>query len=159
MKTLLRRLRGALGNALVWGSVWFGATVAFVVGALLITGGRTQPLGVLLASAVVGAVGAITGGTFSLYLAANFRRSSVDDLSAPRVALGGALMATLVALIIGVTLSVLDGSWPILTLSDVAFPVGLSAALGGITGFSSIKLAQRALPAAAELRELEAGSE
>ena len=99
----------------------------------------------------------MTGGMFSAYLAANFRRSRVDDLSPPRVALGGGMIATLVALIIGVILSVLDETWPILTLGDIALPVFLSAALGSITGFSSIKLAQRPLPAAAETPELATG--
>lgn len=30
MKTILRRVRGAIGNALVWGAAWFGITLALL---------------------------------------------------------------------------------------------------------------------------------
>ena len=94
MNTALRRIRGALRNALLWGAAWFGATAALVTGANLFFGGRLDIVAMLYSGIIIGAVGALTGGTFSAYIAANFRRSRLDDLSPPRVALGGGLVAT-----------------------------------------------------------------
>ena len=155
MNTALRRIRGALGNAVVWGAVWFGATAALVAGANLLFGGRFYLPSMLFSSTMVGAVGALTGGMFSAYVAANFKRSRLDDLSPLGIAVGGGLVATLVALILIVVLSGVTGNWSLLGLTDVAFPVGFSAVLGSLTGSSSIKLAQRALPEAEDPKQLE----
>lgn len=96
MDMLLRRIRGALGMGLIWGSAWFAAGMAMMVG-LLVTTGSTgadvpYPLG-------FGALGFVAGVTFSgvVSLVGGSRR--FDQLSLGRFSawggLGGFLFATL----------------------------------------------------------------
>ena len=145
MNQVIRRIRGTIGNALTWGSVWFGATFLFATSVEVIFG-RFNFMSILLGSSVLGAVGALTGGAFSAYLAANFRRQRIDDLSPVGVAVGGGLVAALVTLVFIIAVTTVENSgWPLL-LGDLAFPLGFSTILGGITGYSSVKLAQSALP-------------
>jgi hypothetical protein len=65
---LLRRLRGAVGNALVWGASW--SATAFVVTLALRAAGAIPGSGSWLDAFAIGArfglVGAIAGGAFSL---------------------------------------------------------------------------------------------
>ncbi len=147
MRRVLRRLRGALGNALVWAVGWFAAGFALIAGLYLFDGGQYWSR--FLADAMsfattLGAIGFVTGGAFSAYIAATFRERRLEELSATRFGVGGALVALLLTLVIGSGFAAIEGVG--LPLLDVLiFPLVTSATLGAITGFGSLKLAQRTL--------------
>ena len=143
MKLIFRRLRGALGNALVWGTVWFGAGVALVLGYSLF-GPRPSALSwelwryTLLGATSVAVAGAVAGGAFSAYIAANFRNKRIQDLSPGRFALGGGLVSVLLVLAVSFVGS-LFSDWP-LFLRDIVEPVLIYGSIGVVTGYGSIKL-------------------
>jgi len=162
MKLILRRLRGALGTALTWAVAWFGAGFLFIT--------LNHVLGLIpfrvytelfLSNALryatqMAFVGFITGGTFSLYVASTFSKERLEDLSPGRFAVGGALVAVFLTLAL---LGVAPG-YGVLLLSDIVVPLGMSAMLGGGTGYASIKLAQRELPGSrTSERQLDSGAE
>ena len=147
MRLLLRRLRGAFGNAVVWGSTWFLVGLVSLIGWGLLSYQipaeewatlhfwRTM----LEAAGFLAAIGAGTGAAFSAFVAANFRRGTLEDLQPARFAFGGGLVATLVVLVI----LYLTGAGQDFLLR----PLVWTALVGGTTGYTSLKLAQRSLPA------------
>jgi hypothetical protein len=146
VKRVLRRLRGALGNALVWGVGWFAAGFVLIAGLYLVDGGYWS---IFLRDAIgfsstLAGIGFVTGGAFSAYIAASFRDRRLEDLSPARFALGGGLVALLLTLLIGTGFAVL-GAVGLPLLEALIFPLLTSTTLGAITGYSSLKLAQRAL--------------
>ena len=91
MKSILRRLRGTLGNALLWAGAWFLA--AFPVNAVLPFIIRCAAEGHLFGGSGVpradsGNNGLRLRGVFSLYLGTAGRNQRLHELSAGRVALG-----------------------------------------------------------------------
>ena len=126
MGSLFRKIRGALGNAVVWGVGWFGVglallTVASVGGLLPLV---TTVGDVLRLAGYVGAAGFATGGAFSLYIAIAYRNRTLADIRPGRFALAGAVIAGAASIVVG----------------GAVLP---AAALGGLTGFGTIKLAQQ----------------
>jgi len=101
--------------------------------------------------------GAITGGVFSAYIAANFRRKKLADISPLRFALGGNLVTVALALVV-IYVGSFFSDWP-LFLGDLLQPVLMYGSIGAVTGYGTIKLAQSALPPGAATRELESGSQ
>jgi MFS family permease len=162
MRLILRRIRGAFGNALVWGVGWFVAGCALFLGFTLFDQHSTELSWrlvrfMLKAGVGIGIAGAVTGGLFSAFVAANFRNKKLRDVSAARFALGGTLVTTLV--VVGVTfVGSLFSDWPFF-LRDLAQPLLTFVPVGAITAFGSIKLAQRELPAHEESARLEGRSE
>ena len=150
MRLFLRRIRGALGNALVWGSGWFVAGCVLFLGFSLFDPYPTQMSREFLAAILqvglaTGIAGAVTGAVFSAFIAANFRNKKLRDVSATRFALDGTLVTVLVVLSYAYVSS-LSSEWP-LFLRDLVRPLLTFVPVGAITAFGSIKLAQRALPA------------
>ena len=145
MKTYVRRLRGALGNALVWGACWFMAAYGLLTAYALLSP-RTPLSWVFSAMTFFGAVrigvaGAFTGALFSAYIAANFRHEKLQDISAGRFALGAGLVTALPLLLISLLGNLITG-WLFL-LRDVLVPLLYYVPVGLITGYGSIKLARR----------------
>ncbi len=159
MKTIFRRLRGALGNALVWGTGWFMAAYGLFTGYALLSS-RT-PLSwvfsfmAFLGAVRIGVVGALTGALFSAYVAANFRHRKLQDISAGRFALGAGLVTALPFLVISLWGNLTTG-WPFF-LRDALEPLLYYAPIGVITGYGSLKLAKRGLPPGRHEAEPEAG--
>ena len=160
MKTILRRIRGALGNAFVWGGAWTVASVLWI-GWILVKGliftpelvaatdwGSSQiwraVLGIIGFTA---AVGAGTGVAFSTYVAANFRRKNLEDLSPVRTALGGGLVTLLVGLVIYTALGAPSG----IGFNDVLPLLSWGTLLGSGMGYASVAAAKRALPGSSSL--------
>ena len=120
MNRLLRRMRGAVGNALVWAVGWATAAVA-LLGAFLLAGWGAVPITtpwVLLGVAALNAAtsGFVTGLMFSVYLSLTHSDGSLLGLSVGRSALaGGAIAASLPLL--------MSGAW--MVLSGAAIPLGV----------------------------------
>ena len=151
MRMLLRRFKGALVNAAFWGIVWFaiglGIDLAIRLPAGEIFQGGTLYLRPTLRSALeTGAMGAMVGGAFSVFIAVNFHKKRVEDLSAWRFALGGGLVTAMVLL--GADLLSNPGmvdrvlAQPLDLYMDLAIGMLAAAGVGAGTAFGAIKLAQ-----------------
>lgn len=154
MSVILRRLRGALGTALAWATAWFGFGFLFItVTNVFHLPVFRQYLNFTLWTALryalsTAAVGFVTGGLFSLYVATGFGGREVRDLRPVRMAIGGAVVAVAVSLgMLAIGLVQAYQGLQLFQLIDLFWPTLLPAALGGATSYASVKLAQRALPA------------
>lgn len=160
MKTIVRRLRGALGNALVWGAGWFVAAFGLFAGYAILSP-RTPfswvfSMMALLGAVRIGVMGALLGGLFSVYLAANFRHRKLEDIGAGSFALGAGLVTALPFLVL-ILISQLATGEPFF-LRDALEPLIYPVAIGTITGYGTIKLAKRELPPGRSASELEGSS-
>jgi len=152
MTRFLRRIRGALGNALTWGVAWFAGGLAITTAAFL-TGLYPASAGWWVAFAIakaVGVTGFITGGAFSLYLGIVHRDRQLHELRAGRLALAGAVIAA----VLSVSLLVLNGGL-ILPIQALVGDGLIAALLGAVTAGGTIRLSQRAAGAGDGLRALE----
>ena len=163
MRGLLRRLRGALGNALVWGVSWAGASFAFWA-TWILTGTGAVPvkepwvvLGVSTLSA--GISGVVTGLLFSGYLGIAHRSGGVLEIRVGRSAIVGGLVAVAVPILT-------NAAWMLATVSVVPLdilalgavtPAVLGAATAGGTVFAARRAALHARNEATA--ELEAEQE
>ncbi len=146
MSVLLRRLRGALGNAVFWGLAWFVIGFVVIAAERLLASGTIFFPDLIFLSVFAGLIGSITGGVFSAFVAARFRHMRLDDLKAGQFALGGVLIGVLASLL----LQVLGFGSTILIPSDLGYLVWgmvVYGTIGGVTALGTIKIAQRSLPA------------
>jgi hypothetical protein len=159
MKSILRRLRGALGNALVWAAGWFVAAFPLTALAPIIFG--TTPNFTYLGAAMflaptLAALGFVSGGAFSLYLGITGRERGLNELKPGWIALGT-----------GITVGLLMAAFLVLFVSLRGFPVSFGptligasifGGLAGVTALGQIKIAQKALTPGEESHgELESG--
>lgn len=162
MRTFLRRLKGAAVNALVWGFAWFWLGVGISL-MLQLAGGPTQGavsllFQTLMAGGFSGIFGALIGGGFSLFIAANFRHQRIESVSPGRFALGGGLVTAAAVLLTRYASGpngLIDQALanPAMFYGSLAMQMVVAGAVGGLTAFGTIKLAQRG----AELERLDAG--
>lgn len=145
MRRILRNIRGAVGNAVVWATSWFAATFT-VWSALHLLGGLlpvAEPWGLITAiSAGAGFSGFVSGLVFSGFLRAAYSGRSLLDLSVPRLALAGAAVAGALSVAGGFALQLLFGV--ILPIGAVATSAIMPALLGALTAGGSIRAAQGA---------------
>ncbi len=155
MKSFLRRLKGAVGNALVWSAAWAGASFLFW-GAWILFGGMAVPVSdpwALLAMVSRGAAtsGLITGLVFSAYLGVAHREGGVLGISVGRSALMGGVVAAAVPVVTNLVWMAVTGSVvPAGVLAYIAvMPFFLGAATAGGTVFIARREALRLDHAAA----------
>lgn len=143
MKGILKRIRGWLGNALVWGAGWSLVTIP-IMGVLHLMGLDYFPSGLAtLIAKNLFAMGFVAGGAFSTYLGLAYRNRGFDELRPRRFALVGAVFSVLLV----PTFTFLPGLGMLLGGSfngAVAGGIALAAALGGVTAFGTVKIAQNA---------------
>lgn len=161
MKSILRWLRGTLGNALLWAGAWFLAAFPLTALAPIIfktTPGFTYLGAWLFLAPTLAIMGFVSGGAFSLYLGTAGRNQRLHELSSGRVALGtgitvGVLMAVFLVLL--VTLRGFPVAWlPMILASSI------TGAIGGVTALGQVKIAQKGLTAGEQGRdELASGEE
>jgi hypothetical protein len=160
ISNVLRRLRGALGNAMVWASTWFVA--AFPLTALFYFFGYFGsqpfwPIALGTATSLTG-IGFLAGTAFSLFLGIAGRNHRLQDLRSFRFALGSGITAGLIIPVFGIVVNTLGG-FPI-PLGPAVAVASVAAALTGFTAFGQIKIAQNALKAGhGNLVELDTASE
>lgn len=144
MKGMLRRIRGAVGNAVAWAVSWVAGGTA-VLGLLHLTGlfQLADPSEIFTFFVpVLGMTGFLTGVAFSAYLPLVYRDQSVLGIRTGRFVLGGAVVAGLICPLV-------------VLLSPLAPELGASARIllaselwtvvfGGVTAGATLKLAQRA---------------
>ena len=159
VKSILRRLRGALGNAVVWGSAWFLAAfpltgVFWILG--LMSGVPLWPFALGTAQTLAG-MGFLAGGAFSLFLGIAGRHKRLRDLGAIRIALGTGALAGILVPTLGVVVNAFGG-FPV-TVEPAAVVGMISGGLAGVSALGTIKAAQNALnPGEEGQGESESGS-
>jgi hypothetical protein len=133
-----RRIRGALGMGVVWGTAWMGAGLVMMLTFLLTTGSTgadvPYPLG-------FGLLGFLAGVVFSVVLGLVERHRRFDQMSLPRFGAWGAAGGALLSGGFVVAVSLVDGPaflWNLLFLAPI-----LSAA-GAVCAAGSLVLARRA---------------
>lgn len=141
MGSLFRRIRGSVGNAVVWGATWFaGAFVAY--GGLSLFGVLGYGLGAVLeASLNLGIIGAAAGLGFSGFVRWRYLAKSLADLRLGSFAAAGALGAGIFVPVIVALGRVLTGA-PALDVSTLASSGLVAALLGGSTAGISLAAAQ-----------------
>lgn len=161
MKNLFRRLRGALGNALVWAGAWFIAAIPLTALAPLIfpTTPNFTYLGALMFLApTLAVIGFVSGGAFSTYLGIAGRHKGLGELNPGRIAVGtgitvGLLMAAFLSLFVSLR------GFP-LVFGPMILTSAIFGGVAGVTALGQVKIAQKALSAGEEgPEELEPGSE
>ena len=154
IRNIFRRLRGALGNALVWAGTWFVAafllTAVFWVGSFGSFPFWPSALGV---GQTLSGLGLLAGFGFSLYLGIAGRNRSLNELRPGWVALGTGLAVGFLVPVFGVYF----GDAPLARAIEIASYTGV---LSGFTALAQIKIAQKALtPGGENHDELEHGPE
>jgi hypothetical protein len=145
VKSVLRRLRGALGNALVWGSAWFLAAfpltaVFWVLG--LMAGVPIWPFALGTAQTLAG-MGFVAGGAFSLFLGIAGRHKRLKDLGPTRIALGTGVVTGVIVPALGAVVNAFGG-YPV-TVEPAVMVWMISGGLAGVSALGTIKAAQSAL--------------
>ena len=137
---IFRRLRGALGNAVVWGACWSAATLAMFA-ALRVAGEPVSWHNAWQNAARAGVVGGLTSVAFSGVIGLLYRGRRLSEISWVRFGVGGGVVAGLVLpaiMLVGRTVSG-DGPLPMEKWISSAL---LAAVFGGIAAGASLKLAQ-----------------
>lgn len=144
-----RRLRGAFGNALVWGAGW--ATLWLVAVTIFTVLGMTGVLpgfswGAALGLAVrfgvmFGLIGFLTGGVFSSLVGLLYRGRRLAEIGWVKFGLGGGIVAAVFVPLFLQAMNLLSGdglvAWALVL--DDAFLTGV---FGAVAAGGSLKLAQ-----------------
>ncbi len=139
IRHLLRRLRGTLGNALVWASTFFLAAFPVVAVFWVISAGSFPFWSAVLGTArLYGGMGFLAGGAFSLYLGIVGRKRRLSELRPGWVAWGTGLTVCLLLPPLGVFLA----GAPVSIAAQVALITGV---LAGVMALAQVKIAQKAL--------------
>lgn len=141
---ILRRLRGALGNAVAWGACWAAVTLAVHVGLALVGDGFSWSAA-WREAVRNGFVGGIASVAFSGVVGWLYRGRRLSEISWVRFGAGGAVVAGLVLpaiMFIGRTIS---GDGPLSLEKWIASALA-AAAFGGVAAGATMKLAQRGDP-------------
>ena len=142
MSNIRRRLRGIVGNAVVWGIGWglLGFVTTFALG---LTGviERVWWLDAVGMGIRIGVVGGIAGAAFSAFIALAYRGRRIQDISPLRFGIGGALVSAVGLPLFMQTMNVLSGDGPV-PWQHIRGDVLMLAAFGGVAAAFSLKLAQ-----------------
>jgi hypothetical protein len=143
-RNILRRLRGALGNAVAWGACWAAVTLAVHVGFAILGDGFSWPEA-WRAAVRNGVVGGIVSAAFSGLVGLLYRGRRLSEISWVRFGAGGAVVAGLVLPAIMFVGRTISGDGPLPMEKWIASAL-VAAAFGGVAAGASMKLAQRGDP-------------
>lgn len=144
MKTFFKRLRGAVGSALVWGATWF-TTAGALFSTLHLTVGLPMEgpwRFILFVASSIAATGFLTGGAFSIFLRFGRLERPLLEVKVGKVALAGAIVSALVFPAVSWITQLLVGGG--LVLTDVIAGASWAAVFGTVTAAFTLKLAQQA---------------
>lgn len=142
-RNLLRRLRGAVGNALIWGAGWFAfATAVFSVQQLFGAASPTDTwLDVFRSAAKFGVMGTIAGGAFSTFIGLWYRGRRFSEINWVKFGLGGGIVTGLFVPTFIIVARWLSGD-DFLPVRHLLFNGAVGAVLGGAAAAVSMKIAQ-----------------
>lgn len=148
---MIRALRAAVGNAIVWG-FGFGAA-AMVAFAFMGLFGMLEPgIGILDAigmSVRIGIMGGIASFAFAGVIRLLYRRRNIHDIDWKRFALAGAVVTGIFVPSVMYLANFLSGG-PSVPFEYIKGDIMYSALFGGIVAGASLRIAQRASRAADE---------
>ena len=142
---IFRRLRGAVGNALVWGAGWFVAGLALfatlrVVGVLPASFSWVE---VVEYAVRAGIVGVAAGGAFSIVIGLLYRGRPLSEIGWVRFGIAGGVVTGVFVPLFLQAMNLLSGDglvpWE-LVLDDGVW----TAVFGGVAAGGTLKLAQLA---------------
>jgi hypothetical protein len=140
-----RRLRGALGNALVWGAGWAALGAAVFAG--LKVAGILSPevlwIDSIMVAGRLGFMGGVAGGAFSAVIGLLYRGRRLSGISALRFGVRGGMVAGLFVPAFMQTMSLLSGGG-LVPMRHIGDDILLATLFGGVAAGVSLKLAQRA---------------
>lgn len=140
---IIRVIRGAVGNALVWGGAWFVSALGIVT-TLKLIGVAVGPWDAALRGAAMFAVlGTITGTAFSTYIGLRYRGRRLSEISWVRFGISGGILTGLFVPTFISVMRFISGD-PVLAFDALVFNGALTAVLGGVAAGASMKLAQLA---------------
>lgn len=142
-----RRLRAILGNAVVWGGIWFVAGCVWYWG-LRLTGLVTENTSLVNMVGValrIGIAGAVASTVFSLLIGVLYRGRALREINGIRFALGGGAISALFILGMMFVPRLLAGE-PMLPASDWLMDLVIAGGFGAVAAGTTIKVAQQALP-------------
>jgi hypothetical protein len=141
LSKIVRLIRGAVGNALVWGGAWFASSLA-IFATLKLTGVAHAPWDAALRGAAMFAVmGTITGTAFSTYIGWRYRGRRLAEINWVRFGISGGILTGLFVPTFISFMRFISGD-PVLPLQALAFNGAVTAVLGGVAAAASLKLAQ-----------------
>jgi len=142
----LKRLGGAVRNAVVWGVTWFALAFVTIIGLRTIGVVVPPEIGVLDAIGMairVGVAGGMAGGAFAVFISLFYRGRRLSQINWVRFGLGGAIVAELFILAFFAFGSLVSGdAFP--ALDDILSDLIIAAVFGGIAAGASMWVAQRA---------------
>ena len=143
--SIMRRIRGAIGNGIIGGAAW--TTLAAATMSVMKIGGMLEPtigwLDVLGMTIRIGIFGGVASGAFALLLPLFYRRKRLSDISWAKFAVAGGVVSGLLVVLFTRGSSVLSGEKPVAwNLIDTDILIG--TVFGAITAGGSMWLAQRA---------------
>ena len=143
MRNLLRKLRGLVGNGIVWAAAWAVGTLIFSLVPALLSGALTPSwvFGLVLAKAAV--VGFGSGAVFSLVLGVAYRNRLLDDIRTVPMGILGTAAGLLIPVALFIASSVAGVSFP---PTVVATNLTIAGLLGMGTSLASLRLARDSRP-------------
>ena len=138
----VRRLRGIVGNAIVWGAAWFTIAIA-VFSVVHLLGGTGSWLGLLQLALRCGVMGGIAGTVFSTFISLRYQGQRIANISWIRFGIGGGIVTALFVPGFIILMRFLSGDPPLAVnalLSNGLF----GAVFGGAAAAGSIRIAQLA---------------
>jgi hypothetical protein len=141
----MRRVRGAIGNAIVWGGCWAALTVV-TLSTLKLVGAFGQELiwlDIIGMAIKVGIFGGVASGAFSFLLPLFYRRKRLSDINWVKFGIMGGVVTGLFVPLFMQSMNILSGSGPI-AWNLIDTDILLGAVFGAVTGGGSLWLAQRA---------------
>jgi hypothetical protein len=142
MGNWLRRLRGLIGNGVIWGSIWALGTWLYYSLGFLIAGTGFPPWRIVGPAIADGAVlGFASGSVFSIVLGVAYRRRLLADIRPLRVGVLGFASGLMIPVGVLAALGAAGYTFP---LSAMIPGLVLGGSLGWVTSVGSVKLAQSA---------------
>jgi hypothetical protein len=145
VESIIRRVTGAVKNAVVWGAAWFLLAMG-VFGLAHVTGvgpAEASLLDAIGMSIRVGVMGGITGGAFSAFIGTFYRGRRLADINWVRFGIGGAIGggSFVTAFLTSANLLTGDG---LPALRNILDDIVIGTGFGGATAAATMWLAQRA---------------
>ena len=143
-ESIIRRVSGAVKNAVVGGAAWFILALA-VFGVSHVAG--VGPAHVSLLDAIgmsirVGVMGGITGGAFSAFIGAFYRGRRLSEINWVRFGIGGAVVGGSFVAAFLVSANLLTGG-ELPALRNILDDIVIGTGFGGATAAATMWLAQR----------------
>ena len=139
-----RRLRGVLGNAIVWGAGWFIVALIVTTAVGLIGGASLARWPDAVRGALMfGVMGGIASTAFSLFIALRYRGKRLSDISWIRFGIGGGIVAGLFVPTFIIVMRFLSGD-PFLAVQALLRNGIVGLAFGGAAAAITMKVAQSA---------------